>query len=361
MRENAHCRVAHVITGDDMCHYPHECASRILKPAQYLPPLSYQFSSLEGCLEKYAIQTENLSRTFGAVCAVDRLNLAVPSGAIFGLLGASDAGKTTVIRLLLGLLEPTSGNAKVLGYDIRQEADRIRLHSGAVFADTGLYDRLTVAENLDYYGRIWRMSASDRRDRSRDLLGRLDLWDARETPVAQIAPLQRRRLSLARALLHRPSLLCVDEPTDSLDKTDAEAFHADLHRLIAYEGVTALVALQHPTEAETLCNNVVVLRRGRVVAAGPLDELRGPGAAPTVEIVGRGFTEQVISLIGRRPEIAGVKRVDNRLLLELTGDFDTAPLVSLLVESSADVEEVRKHPAGIDTVFAALVQEETRE
>ncbi len=312
-------------------------------------------------MEKYAIRTENLSRTFGAVCAVDRLNLVVPSGAIFGLVGGPDAGKTTVIRLLLGLLEPTSGQAEVLGHDINREADRVRLHSGAVFADTGLYDRLTVAENLDYYGRIWRMSAPDRRDRIRDLLGRLDLWAARETPVAQIAPLQRRRLSLARALLHRPALLCVDEPADSLDKPSADAFRADLHKLIAYEGVTALVALQNPAEAEALCGSLAIMRRGRIVAAGSLDELRGPGAAPTVEIVGRGFTEQVISLISRRPEIAGVKRVDNRLLLELTGDFDTAPLVSLLVESSADVEEVRKHPAGIDTILAALLQEETPE
>ena len=312
-------------------------------------------------MEKYAIRTENLSRTFGAVCAVDRLNLVVPSGAIFGLIGAASAGKTTVIRLLLGLLEPTGGHAEVLGYDINREADQVRLHSGAVFADTGLYDRLSVAENLDYYGRIWRMSAADRRDRIRDLLGRLDLRAEREAPVAQLAPLQRRRLSLARALLHRPTLLCVDEPTDALDKSSADVFRADLHKLIAYEGVTALLTLQHPAEAEALCSSLAVMRRGRIVAAGSLDQLRGPGAAPTVEIVGRGFTEQVISLISRRPEIACVKRVDNRLLLELTGDYDTAPLVSLLVESSADVEEVRKHPAGIDAIFAALVQEEAQQ
>ena len=309
---------------------------------------------------KLAIQTENLSRSFGAVCAVDRLDLVVPSGAVFGLLGPADAGKTTVIRLLLGLLEPTGGSAEVLGYDISREADQVRLRSGAVFADAGLYDRLSVAENLDYYGRIWHMSAAARRNRMRDLLGRLDLWDERDAPVARLTALPRRRLSLARALIHRPALLCVDEPTEALDEADAATFRADLRKLIVYEGVTALLALQDPAEAEALCGSVAVLRRGRAIAAGPLSVLRSRCAAPTVEVIGRGFTEQVVGLLSRRPEIAAVKRVDNRLLLELTGEYDTAPLVSLLVESSADVEEVRKHAASLDAVYAAVLQEEAQ-
>jgi ABC-2 type transport system ATP-binding protein len=313
---------------------------------------------LEAFLGKFAILTDNLSRSFGAVCAVDRLNLAVPSGESFGLLGPTGAGKTTVIRLLLGLLEPTRGSAEVLGYDIRSQADQIRLRSGAVFADAGLYDRLSVAENLDYYGRIWHMPAAERRDRSRDLLGRLQLWDVRAAAVGLLTSLQRRRLSLARALIHRPALLCVDEPTQGLDPAAADAFRADLSQLIAHQGVTTLLALPGPAEAEALCSAVAVMRQGQIIQVGPVSALRSRSAAPTVEVIGRGFTEQVISLLRRRPEIAAVRRIDNRLLLQLAGEFDTAPLVSLLVESSVDVEEVRKHTASVAPLFVPDVQEE---
>mgnify|MGYP005840637427 FL=1 len=306
-----------------------------------------------------AIHTRELTKTFGPLCAVDRVNLAIPSGSLYGLLGATGSGKTTIIRLLLGLLLPSNGDAQVLGYDTRSAGDQIRHNTGALFADTGLYARLTALENLEYYGRIWHMSSSERRSRSRELLSRLSLWEDRDRPAAQLDALGRRRLSLARALFHRPALLFADDPTEKLDHPVAEQFRDDLARLVTHEGVTLLLASRSLAEVETLCATAAVLRHGQVIADGPVVELRRPQPTPALEIVGRGFDDQIISLFSRRSEVVQVRQIDNRLLVQLGGDYDTAPLVSLLVESGADVEEVRKLPAGLESVLAGLLHEET--
>ena len=189
-------------------------------------------------------------------------------------------------------------------------------------------------------------------------MSRLDLWPRRDEPVAGLAPLDRRRLSLARALFHRPALLFADAPTDKLDHDATEMFHQDWARLVAHEGVTLLLASRFLTELDSLCTAAAVLRHGQIIASGPVAELRQARAAPMLEITGRGFTEQVLALFGRRTEIAQVNLVDNRLLVQLHQDRDTAPLVSLLVESGVDIDEVRRVPAALDSVLDTLVRKE---
>jgi ABC-2 type transport system ATP-binding protein len=307
---------------------------------------------------EFAIQTEDLTRTFGAVCAVDRLNLAVPYGTTFGIIGPRTAGKTTTIRLLLGLLPPTSGTATVLGYDVATQSNAIRQHTGALLAEAGLYERLTAHENLDYFGRIWHMGGSDRRARSRTLLTRLGLWELRDLPVGTLDEPARRRLSLARALFHHPTVLFLDEPTAHLDHADAVALRQDLAQLMSHEGVTAILTTSSLVEAEALCTTLAVMRRGHLVADGALAELRRRRGIPLVEMVGHGFTDSVLALINRRPEVARSRRVDNRLLLQLTDDVPIAPLISLLVESGVDLEEVRKNPADMQSLLVEFLQEE---
>ncbi len=128
---------------------------------------------------EFAVRTQDLTRTYGSTIAVNSLNLTVPTGAVFGLIGPNGAGKSTAIRLLLGLLKPSSGRATVLGFDTVTEADRIRERSGAVLETCSLYGHLSALENLEFYGRIWRMPAAERRARARRLLGRLGLWERR--------------------------------------------------------------------------------------------------------------------------------------------------------------------------------------
>jgi len=164
-----------------------------------------------------AIRAEKLTRVFGAVRALDGLDLEVPPGIVFGFLGPNGAGKTTTIRLLLGLLEPSGGRAAVLGLDTRSGADGIRDRSGALLEHHGLYERLSAEDNLAFYARAWRLSGDARRRRIRELLESLGLWERRAEPVGRWSRGMKQKLAVARALLHRPSLLFLDEPTAGLD------------------------------------------------------------------------------------------------------------------------------------------------
>src|SRR5579859_3330641 len=138
----------------------------------------------ETSMRDSAIYTENLTRDFGTARVVDNLSLTVPPGTVFGFLGPNGAGKTTTIRLLLGLLEPTSGRAEVLGFDSHKQDQAVRERTGALLEYSGIYERLSAEENLDFYGRVWHMSAAERRDRIKELLTHFDLWDRRREAPA---------------------------------------------------------------------------------------------------------------------------------------------------------------------------------
>jgi ABC-2 type transport system ATP-binding protein len=163
------------------------------------------------------IHTEHLSRSFGEVKAVDDLSLEIPAGIVFGFLGPNGAGKTTTIHLLLGLLEPTRGQARVLGFDTRTQSDAIHARCGALLEFAGLYERMSAEDNLDLYGRINLMSAPDRRARIKELLTHLDLWDRRKELVSKWSRGMKQKLAVARTLIHRPALVFLDEPTAGFD------------------------------------------------------------------------------------------------------------------------------------------------
>src|SRR6476469_447398 len=249
------------------------------------------------------IQTEHLSRLFGTVNgvntvkAVDDLSLEVPAGIVFGFLGPNGAGKTTTIHLLLGLLEPTSGQAWVLGCDTRTQADEIRARSGALLDFAGLYERMSAEDNLDFYGRIYHMPAPDRRARSKELLTHLDLWDRRKDAVGKWSRGMKQKLAVARALFHHPPLVFLDEPTSGFDPIAAAALRNDLASLVSREGVTVFLNTHNLTEAERLCAHVGVIRQGKLLIVGSPDELRVKTGGPQAEIVGRSFSEQTVSLL----------------------------------------------------------------
>jgi ABC-2 type transport system ATP-binding protein len=150
------------------------------------------------------IRTEHLSRSFGTVKAIDDISLEVPAGIVCGFLGPNGAGKTTTIHLLLGLLEPTKGQARVLGFDTRTQAVDIRAHSGTLLEFAGLYERMSAEDNLDLYGRIYQMPAHVRRERIKELLTHLDLWERRRDQVGTWSRGTKQKLAVARALFHHP-------------------------------------------------------------------------------------------------------------------------------------------------------------
>lgn len=305
-----------------------------------------------------AIRIENLSRAFGPVKALDGLSLEVPLGSIFGFLGPNGSGKTTTIHLLLGLLEPTGGRAEVLGFDTAKQGDAVRARTGALLEHAGLYEQMTAEENLEFFGRVNRLSAGERRSRMKELLQRFDLWERRKDRVVKWSRGMKQKLAIARALLHRPSLVFLDEPTAGLDVVAAAAVREDLATLAAGEGVTFFLTTHNMAEAEKLCRRVAVIRQGRLLAVGHPDELRARTNGPCVEIVGRSFSQDALDLLRSRPEVSAVEREDNRLSIHLRRSGEVAPLITLLVNAGVEVEEVLKDKASLEEVFLKLMEEE---
>ena len=306
------------------------------------------------------IHIEHLSRFFGTVKALDDLSLEVPAGIVFGFLGPNGAGKTTTIHLLLGLLEPTAGQARVLGFDTRTQAEAIRTRTGALLEFAGLYERMSAQDNLDLYGRISHMPAPARQARIKELLTHLELWDRRRDLVGTWSRGMKQKLAVARALLHHPPLVFLDEPTAGFDPIAAAALREDLASLVAREGVTVFLNTHNLTEAEKLCAQVGVIRQGKLVTVGTPDELRARTGGPMAEIVGRGFTEQLLATLRERPEVAHADLHNSHIVLELRGESKMSPLVSLLVQTGAEVEEVRRGKASLEDVFLTLMEEEQR-
>lgn len=309
-------------------------------------------------MSAFAIRTQYLTRDFESVRAVNHLDLEIPSGTVFGFLGPNGSGKTTTIRLLLGLLEPSEGRAEVLGFDTRSSPERIRERCGALLEYSGLYERLSAQDNLEFYGRVWRMPARERRARIEELLTAMGLYERRNEIVLEWSRGMKQKLAIARAMLHRPALIFLDEPTAGLDPLAAVALREDLAALAAREGVTIFLTTHNLSEAEKLCQQVGVIRQGKLLAVGPLDKLRQQAGGSRVEILGRGFTPALLEQMRARPEVRSVRAQNGNLSIELAGAVPVAPLVHLLVMGGAEVEEVRKDKANLEEMFLALVGED---
>ncbi|MBV8884222.1 MAG: ABC transporter ATP-binding protein [Chroococcidiopsidaceae cyanobacterium CP_BM_RX_35] len=310
-------------------------------------------------MTEIAIHTENLSRSFkNNVRALDNLCLKVPQGIVFGFLGPNGSGKTTTIQLLLGLLKPTTGQATVLGFDTQSQADEIRCRTGALLEHSGLYERLSAEDNLEFYGRVWRLPPAQRQTRIRELLTSLGLWQRRRERVNGWSRGMKQKLAVARAMLHRPPLIFLDEPTAGLDPIAATALCDDIAAMVTREGVTVFLTTHNLAEAEKLCALVGMIRKGKLLAVGHPDELRTRIGGPHVEILGQGFNNRVLELLREQPEVLGAEFQNGRLLIHLHQEISVAPLVSLLVQVGVQIEEVHKGKASLTEAFLKLMEAE---
>src|SRR5664279_487192 len=219
-----------------------------------------------------AVQTTGLTRAFGQVLALDSIDLAIPRGSFYGIAGQSGAGKTTLIRVLIGLLWPDSGNAVIDGVKVWPDPDEAKQHVGFLPDTPVLFDRLTGAEMLEYVGLLRRMEPLLVRQRAAELLRTLDLERARDRPIAAYSPGMAKRIGLAVALLHAPRVLVLDEPFVGLDPDNALAMEEMLHRH-RQAGGTVVMSSRTVDVVERLCDRAVVIERGRVRAEGTVAEL----------------------------------------------------------------------------------------
>lgn len=234
-------------------------------------------------MNKIVVETRDLVKQFGHFTAVDRVSLQIWQGEIFGFLGANGAGKTTFIRMLCGILQPTSGEAHVLGYDVGQESEQIKRHIGYVSQRFSLYPDLTVAENFDFFGGVYRMPRPLLEERKEMLLERFGLRPFAGMLTGKLPLGFKQRAALACALLHDPPLLFLDEPTSGVDPKARRHFWEEINRLAA-EGKTLFVTTHYLEEAE-YCNRIAIIDRGRIVAEGPPGALKQEFGSPTIQDV----------------------------------------------------------------------------
>ncbi|HEX5818098.1 MAG TPA: ABC transporter ATP-binding protein [Gemmatimonadales bacterium] len=230
-----------------------------------------------------AIRTTGLRKVFGSRVAVEGLDLAVHRGEVFGLLGPNGSGKTTTIRILTGLLHPTSGSAEVVGIDVVREPERVRTRIGYMSQRFGLYDDLTVLENLRFYGGLYGLRGRPLQARIDELAGELGFGGRIGQMAGTLSGGWKQRLALACATAHRPDLLFLDEPTAGVDPAARQQFWEHIGRLRA-RGTTILLTTHYMDEAER-CERLVFLSAGRLIAEGSPAEITRQFGAPTLEAV----------------------------------------------------------------------------
>lgn len=222
-----------------------------------------------------AVTMNSLSKIYdGGKKAVDSVSLSLSQGEVFGFLGPNGAGKTTTVKLLNGMLSPTEGTFRVFGIDPSQNPEKVHALSGVVTEHAQMYDNLTGIQNLVFYGSVFGLSTADSRKHGLELLEQLELVDAKDQKLAAYSTGMRQRLSLARALIHRPQILFLDEPTSGLDPESAQNVHSMIRRLAAENGITVFLCTHQLRYAQEVCTRYGLMAEGRLLAEGTLEALR---------------------------------------------------------------------------------------
>ena len=248
------------------------------------------------------IQVEHLTKTFGDIDAVTDVSFAVEEGGIFAFLGPNGAGKSTTIKMLTTLLHPTSGTIRIDGHDPTAEPAAVRRSFGIVFQDPSLDDELTAWENLEFHGVLYDVRKDIRRQRMEELLKLVDLWDRRSSFVREFSGGMKRRLEIARGLLHHPKIIFLDEPTLGLDPQTRNHLWSYVQRLNTDEGITVFFTTHYMEEAYQVARRIAIIDHGRIVAEGSGDELKQDTGTDSLEaaflaLTGSEIREEVSSSI----------------------------------------------------------------
>jgi ABC-2 type transport system ATP-binding protein len=304
-----------------------------------------------------AVVAEGLVKRYGDVTALDGLSLRVPAGTVLGVLGPNGAGKTTTVRVLTTLLRPDAGQARVADVDVLRDPREVRRRIGLSGQYAAVDENLTGFENLDMVGRLYHLGRAPSKARARDLLAQFDLVDAADRPVKTYSGGMRRRLDLAGALVARPQVLFLDEPTTGLDPRSRADMWEVIAELVA-AGTTLLLTTQYMEEADRLADNIVVVDHGKVIAEGSADQLKAQLGGERLEIVVAPSArlddvEQLLRELG-----SGEVSVDphtRRLSVPVTGG--TRALIEALRRldvAGVEVQDVGLRRPTLDDVFLTL-------
>ena len=303
-----------------------------------------------------AIETKDLSRSFQGRQVLKGLNMTVQEGEIYGFLGPNGSGKTTTIRLLLGLLKPDHGSAKILGHSIKEEPNEIRANCGALLEHHGLYERLSAADNLRYFAKIWYMPKDKTEKRIQDLLTSLNLWDRRDDLPGEWSRGMKQKLAIARTMLHEPRMIFLDEPTAGMDVGNAAALREDFVRLASEHQVTIFLTTHNLYEAEQICTHIGVLHNGVLAASATPEELRLMNETHRYHVVAENFNDAIQQALLESELVRQIRPENNHLVVDMEPAAKGAALISFLVQQGVEIEEVYKDKRSLEQAFLSLVE-----
>jgi ABC-2 type transport system ATP-binding protein len=304
---------------------------------------------------QYAIEAEKLVREFRkGPRAVDAIDLSVAPGEIYGFLGPNGAGKSTTVLMLTTLLPPTSGSARVAGFDVRREGPKVRASIGAALQEAALDPLLTGREHLRLQATLQALPRNERRARGDELLERVGLAEAGDRRVRGYSGGMKRRLDLALALIHRPRVLFLDEPTTGLDVQSRTALWQEVERLARDDGVTVFLTTQYLEEADALANRVGIIDHGQIVAEGTPAALKAEVGRPTVEAMPLNEADKgrLADVFARFGEPCGSAH-DGVAVRLRSGEVQLAELVRALDAEGLRFENLQLHQPTLDDVFLA--------
>ena len=312
-----------------------------------------------------AIEMETLTKKFGDFTAVDNLSLDIKENEIFGFLGPNGAGKSTTIRMLCTLSNPTSGSARIAGYDIKKDPAEVRKKIGLVAEKMIMYDTLTAAENLRFFGKLYRIPNKKLEDRIDELLELVDMQKWKHTQIEKFSTGMKQRINVIRALLPEPEIIFMDEPTLGLDPQTTYSIR-DITREINKSGVTVILTTHAMVEAEALSNRVAIIDHGKIVALDTPQNLKNLIAKSDVSIFGAeitNLTPKLIEKINSLDVVDAVSQQDVHKLKISANDTDALnQIIDIIRHEGGNIASITKSDeTTLEDVFLAFTGKEIRD
>jgi ABC-2 type transport system ATP-binding protein len=307
--------------------------------------------------ERIMIEAERLTKTFGTFVAVRDVSLRVQAGGVLALLGPNGAGKTTTVRMLSGVLVPTSGQARIAGWDVVTHAAEIRRRVGVLTELPGLYLRSTAREYLDFFGSVYGLAKADRRARIIDLMTQFEMGEMLDRRLSEFSKGMRQKLALIRTMLHDPEVLLLDEPTSAMDPQSARLVHDALQQLRDQHRRSMVLCTHNLVEAEMMADHIAIIRRGHIVAEGSPAELKA-------QLLGKPLME--LRLV--QPLNGTLAALHQRVDVESSGDTwvrywsadpasENPPLLHWLSGQQVDVVTLSEVPRSLEEVYLRVVEQ----
>jgi len=297
------------------------------------------------------IEVKGLTRRFGSLVAVDRLNFVVQPGEVFGLLGPNGAGKTTTLSMLCTILKPSSGTAIINGFDVTREPSQVRRSIGIVFQEPSIDDRLTGRENLEMHANLYGVPRAEQKKRIEEVLELVELVDRADSLMRTYSGGMRRRLEIARGLIHYPKVLFLDEPTLGLDPQTREHIWSYVLELSKRESITMILTTHYMEEADKLCNRIAIVDYGKIIALDVPKRLKEQMEGDVISVK-TGAVKELSGKLNEMKLVKGIKELEGELELIVKSGTEVVPrIVETAAGSGIRIESIALHEPTLEDVF----------